>query len=252
MSDDKYFYLHDRLGSVRQVVNDSGVVVKDYAYDPYGQTIESSGTFDNPFQFTGQYFDSEIEEYYLRARQYNPQIARFTSRDPVRGEFDEPLILHKYLYCANDPINKIDPTGRSLWGQVEAVMAGYSVHYGAIGFAAYGVGTGNERFLTLGIKMKYTILPVMALVLAKQNIEDKLRDIFINHDRNISNNISGNFDPRGKLPKHIALALGLLVLAESLDGCVQDPLEELPSQEDWDHLLRQDDIQRFEKPPEDR
>jgi len=62
--------------------------------------------------FTGQYYDSEIDEYYLRARQYDPYISRFTSRDPVLGEFEEPLTLHKYLYCTNDPINKVDPTGQ--------------------------------------------------------------------------------------------------------------------------------------------
>ncbi len=64
----KYFYLHDRLGSVRQIINTSGLVQKYYTYEPFGQTIESGGTLDNPFRFTGQYFDSEIEEYYLRAR----------------------------------------------------------------------------------------------------------------------------------------------------------------------------------------
>jgi RHS repeat-associated protein len=112
--DDKYFYLHDRLGSVRLVINDSGNVVKYYTYEPFGELIEDAGTFDNAFRFTGQYFDAEIEEYYLRARQYNPQIARFTSRDPVLGDQEEPLTLHKYLYCANDPINNIDPTGKSL------------------------------------------------------------------------------------------------------------------------------------------
>ena len=28
---------------------------------------ECTETTENPFKFTGQYFDSEIEEYYLRA-----------------------------------------------------------------------------------------------------------------------------------------------------------------------------------------
>jgi RHS repeat-associated protein len=31
---------------------------------------------NDSFLFTGQYFDSEIEEYYLRARQYNPHLSR--------------------------------------------------------------------------------------------------------------------------------------------------------------------------------
>jgi len=126
--DFKYFYLHDRLGSVRLVIDDDeGDVVEYYTYEPFGEVIDDDGTFENAFRFTGQYFDAEIEEYYLRARQYNPGIARFTSRDPVRGKFRKPMTLHKYFYCENDPVNKIDPSGEvaillggSLSGNVSA------------------------------------------------------------------------------------------------------------------------------------
>jgi RHS repeat-associated protein len=114
-TEDRYFYLHDRLGSVRQVIDNSASVVKYYTYQSFGETIDDGGTFDDSFRFTGQYFDSEIKEYYLRARMYDPNIGRFTSRDPVRGKFSEPMALHKYLYCLNDPINKIDPTGKQPW-----------------------------------------------------------------------------------------------------------------------------------------
>jgi len=110
-SDDRYFYLHDRLGSVRLVIDDEGAVQNYYTYEPFGQTIESGGTLENPFRFTGQYFDSEIEEYYLRTRQYDPHLARFTSRDPVAGNHKKPVTHHKYLYCGNDPISNIDPLG---------------------------------------------------------------------------------------------------------------------------------------------
>jgi RHS repeat-associated protein len=109
----KYFYLHDRLGSVRQVINTSGNVKNYYTYNPFGEVFATENTenVSNPFKFTGQYFDSEINEYYLRARQYDPQIGRFTSRDPVFGNFQEPMTLHRYLYCQNDPINRTDPLG---------------------------------------------------------------------------------------------------------------------------------------------
>jgi len=110
----RYFYMHDRLGSVRQIINTSAGVVKYYTYEPFGETIEHGGTFDNPFQFTGQFFDSEIDEYYLRARQYNPHINRFTTRDPLFGKCREPLTLHVYLYCLNDPVNNTDLTGESM------------------------------------------------------------------------------------------------------------------------------------------
>jgi len=117
VQDDKYFYMHDRLGSVRLVIyydeqTQDVVVVNYYTYEPFGEAIDTDVTLENPFMFTGQYYDAEIEEYYLRARQYNPQIARFTSRDPVRGKFREPLTLHRYLYCQNDPINRVDLNGK--------------------------------------------------------------------------------------------------------------------------------------------
>jgi len=91
------------------VINDWGNVVMLYTYNPFGEVIESDGSFANPWRFTGQFYDSEIQQYYLRARDYNPHIYRFTARDPVFGQFEQPITLHKYLYCGNDQINYIDP-----------------------------------------------------------------------------------------------------------------------------------------------
>ena len=114
---DEYFYVTDRLGSVRQVVDNAGSVVLDYTYSPFGQMLEQSKksgyeySFNN-FLFTGQWYDFEFSQYYLRARMYDPYLGRFTSRDPVKGKFKHPLTLHKYLYCLNNPVNRIDPDGR--------------------------------------------------------------------------------------------------------------------------------------------
>ncbi len=116
---DRYFYQHDRLGNVRQIIKPYNMyyvqLVNHYTYNPFGQLFatEFAETVSNSFRFTGQYYDSEINEYYLRARQYSPHIGRFTARDLVDGKFEEPLTLHKYLYCENDPVNWIDLNG--LW-----------------------------------------------------------------------------------------------------------------------------------------
>jgi RHS repeat-associated protein len=102
------------LGNVRQIIDTSGNVKNMYTYEPFGEALEEqsgTGAPSNSFMFTGQFFDSEIDEYYLRARQYDPYIGRFASRDPLFGQFKEPMSLHVYLYCINDPINKIDPWG---------------------------------------------------------------------------------------------------------------------------------------------
>jgi len=118
-----YFYLHDRLGSIRQIIDTNANVKKLYTYNPFGEVLETDGTLSNPFMFTGQWFDSETGDYWLRARQYSPYLYRFTARDPVFGKFQEPLSLHKYLYCQNDPVNKVDPTGE--WAML--YPGGYTV-----------------------------------------------------------------------------------------------------------------------------
>lgn len=108
---DKLFYLHDRLSSVRLLIDTAGLVKNNYTYKPFGELLDSSQTVSNPFLFTGQWFDPEIGQYYLRARQYDLALFRFTTRDPFRGIFEEPMSLHTYLYCRNDSINTTDPTG---------------------------------------------------------------------------------------------------------------------------------------------
>jgi RHS repeat-associated protein len=164
-----YFYLHDRLGSVRQIINyeSSQVNVVDrYTYTPFGETYPSEtqqdATLKNRFMFTGQYYDDEIKQYYLRARQYDPYLARFTARDPVRGKFQEPLTLHRYLYCLNDPINQFDPTGKWTMNEISGTMGFKAFVLGAIlggvrnallekpiwkGALAGGLAAGTPAFL---------------------------------------------------------------------------------------------------------
>ncbi|MHC4156102.1 MAG: RHS repeat-associated core domain-containing protein [Planctomycetota bacterium] len=186
----KHFYLHDRLGSVRQIINyaDSQVNVKNrYTYKPFGELFEKSGedeteeTVTNSFKFTGQYYDSEIGQYYLRARQYNPYLARFTARDPVRGKFQEPLTLHRYLYCINDPINRIDPSGLTVleaigtasgmikqalgWRAylISPILTGWALYTHGLNLANYAVSSEDWRFFDLAESTFNFMLPGMAL-----------------------------------------------------------------------------------------
>ncbi len=135
-------------------------VVNSYTYTPFGGFYDGEeplGPDDNPFKFTGQWHDAEIDQYYLRARMYDPAMMRFTSRDPVRGKFRDALTLHRYLYCLNDSINKQDLSGRLGENLTGAIYGGYAMHAAAIGTAAYGVATGNDYFLNAGIAMEVGI-----------------------------------------------------------------------------------------------
>lgn len=46
------------------------------------------------------------EQYYLKARFYNPAVARFTQEDTYYGDG-----LNLYAYCHNNPVSYVDPTG---------------------------------------------------------------------------------------------------------------------------------------------
>jgi uncharacterized protein RhaS with RHS repeats len=64
---ERQYYFHDGLGSVRQLLDSTGEVETNYAYDPFGVPVVV-GDATNPYQFTGEAWDEEVELLYLRAR----------------------------------------------------------------------------------------------------------------------------------------------------------------------------------------
>jgi RHS repeat-associated protein len=58
-------------------------------------------------------WDGEVGLYYLRARYYDPSLGRFIQEDAVEGSADLPASQNRYVYCQNDPVSLIDPTGYS-------------------------------------------------------------------------------------------------------------------------------------------
>jgi len=62
--------------------------------------------------YTGEQFDHDQQQYYLRARWYNPSNGRFNRTDDFAGNNQDPQSLHKYLYAHCNPVNSIDPTGQ--------------------------------------------------------------------------------------------------------------------------------------------
>ncbi len=59
------------------------VLANTYRYDAWGQSIGTSGTTYNPFQFTGVYLDSATGLYRMTQRYYGPASGRFTQLDPT-------------------------------------------------------------------------------------------------------------------------------------------------------------------------
>ena len=59
----------------------------------------------------GYYYDGKTGLYYMNARYYDPANGRFISQDTYRGGVDNTDQWHLYVYCANNPINYVDPSG---------------------------------------------------------------------------------------------------------------------------------------------
>ena len=61
--------------------------------------------------YAGEHFDTDAQNYYLRARWYDQNTGRFNRFDPFTGNNQDPQSLHKYLYVHNNPVMNIDPSG---------------------------------------------------------------------------------------------------------------------------------------------
>ena len=101
-----YHYASDEMGSTTHIVDEAGAVQNRYEYDAWGNITAQEEAIPNRFKFTGQQFDPVTQQYYLRARFYNPVVARFTQEDTYRGDG-----LNLYAYCESNPVFYVDPTG---------------------------------------------------------------------------------------------------------------------------------------------
>ena len=111
-ADDYFFYRYDIRGSVTNIVDGAGSVVKSYDYDEFGVTTSTGDTFFNEVTFTGSVADAS-GLLYMNARYYNPATARFLSQDSYTGSASDPWTQHLYAYCNNNPVNMVDPTGHA-------------------------------------------------------------------------------------------------------------------------------------------
>ncbi|MEY8746875.1 RHS repeat-associated core domain-containing protein [Bacillales bacterium AN1005] len=100
------YYVNNIHGDVTHLTGQQGQILNAYTYDAFGNMLSAREQRGNPFRYAGEMQDALTGHYYLRARFYNPQIARFTQEDTYRGDG-----LNLYAYVANNPIRYVDPSG---------------------------------------------------------------------------------------------------------------------------------------------
>ena len=108
----KNYFLTDNLGSASVLTNQSGAVVENSTYYPYGQ-IRSGGT-QSKYLYTGQENDPETNLDYYNSRYYNPSNMHFTQPDTVLPNVYDPQSLNRYSYVENNPLTYSDPSGHCI------------------------------------------------------------------------------------------------------------------------------------------
>src|SRR5438093_11341331 len=106
------FYGYDGHGNVRFLTNMAGTVTDTYQYDAFGRIISITGSTPNNFKYSGEWLDSNVGLFYLRARYLNPATGRFWARDPIEGVQCCGMSWNPYIYTRDNPVNAIDPAGR--------------------------------------------------------------------------------------------------------------------------------------------
>jgi len=102
-----YYYVRDRLGSVRELISSSGAIAAQYDYDPYGNPTTVSGTVPLDVGFQGFFYHAASGLYFARLRAYDSQHGRWLNRDPAA----EAGGINLYSAFAANPTNIVDPTG---------------------------------------------------------------------------------------------------------------------------------------------
>ncbi|MBC6712428.1 RHS repeat-associated core domain-containing protein [Treponema sp. Marseille-Q3903] len=99
------YFTTDLLGSVRATTDNSAFETDTYAYDAFGSLVQGDLSGAKDLGYLGKQFDKATGLYNYGYRDYKPDVARFTTQDPIRDG------MNWYAYCGGDPINYIDENG---------------------------------------------------------------------------------------------------------------------------------------------
>jgi len=126
------WYVRDRLGSVRTVVDDAGTIRQCTMFYPSGLPVQLFGTervtdrahIGNRWSnFAG------LGQHDNTARWHDALLSRFTTPDPKAADYPS---FSPYTHCAANPLRFTDPTGMDIyivdrWGNVtDSVQTDYA------------------------------------------------------------------------------------------------------------------------------
>ena len=182
-----YRIIADHLGSPRLVVDvATGDVVQRLSYDEFGVVEEDTNPGFQPFGFAGGLYDRDTGLVRFGARDYAPELGRWTARDPLLFAGSDSNL---YAYAFSDPVNNIDIDGLRVggWSRGRLPCAGKLIGLGllntGLSAAMYGVDLGVTLWTLKdaigGIGLIKLAKGMKAVVKAAGELRDVMRNILV-------------------------------------------------------------------------
>ena len=102
------WYMPDRLGTIRDISDNTGAVIDHIDYNAFGTVkAESAPSAGDRWKYTGRELDTETGLYQYRARYYDSAAGRFVGQDRTgysAGDTNLYRFVGNFAQNANDPL----------------------------------------------------------------------------------------------------------------------------------------------------
>ncbi|WP_088833833.1 RHS repeat domain-containing protein [Paenibacillus tyrfis] len=165
----KAYYLQNGHGDIVGLSDANGNVINQYTYDIWGNPLTVSEQIEQPFRYSGEYWDNRTNLQFLRARWYDPSVGRFITQDPLEGQLHNPRSLNLYTYVLNNPLRYKDSTGNL--AEEDTTIGGGGMGAGFSGSAAATRAAQNSTNRTTTPSVRVAPRPVEEPVLTQMTVQ---------------------------------------------------------------------------------
>ena len=102
-----FTYGYDLTKNICEVFGPAGYIRTAYSYTPFGSVSASENGVVQNFQWSSEFYDSELDLVYYNFRHYSPSLGRFLSRDPIAEQGG----LNLYAFVKNSVVFSYDLRG---------------------------------------------------------------------------------------------------------------------------------------------
>ncbi|MBQ6705528.1 MAG: RHS repeat-associated core domain-containing protein [Opitutales bacterium] len=115
-----FTYGYDITKNICEVFGPAGYIRTAYSYTPFGSVSASENGVVQNFQWSSEFYDSELDLVYYNYRHYSPSLGRFLSRDPIAEQGG----LNLYAFVGNRISYLTDLLGlnSSVLGEIEELL----------------------------------------------------------------------------------------------------------------------------------